>query len=1002
MKKFSFLTIVFALIVTSSVTAQQINFQGCDSLGNHRAVIGVSSKNDAVFVHIPWRRRDLHPEEINILIYDAQTDKRVKNLKRIDINREFGEIVFQPQTVPGKYFVYYMPYTQKGKYYPKVTYNPPEETASAAWLSKNKVETDYKLFPEATFVKLESKDEFNDFTRMEHIASKSEIAKLLKDNPDKSFLVFYQDRRYPIRMTSDIPKLWGMEGSIHEFTANADIGEYFSFQLGVYPLKKDLEKVRIIFSDLKGSDGKSKIPASALTCFNLEGVNWDGKPMKKTVNIKKEYMQPLWIGVDIPFDVKPLAYTGKLTVTADNSEEWYVDFTINVKDVISEDRGDNEPWKHSRLRWLNSTLAENDNLIKPYTPVTVSGKEFSILGRTIAIDNLGFPETIKSFTDYELTGFDKEGREILNGPVSFVVTEKGGGEAIWKNKKFNLVKHNSGVAAWETENISDRLLMNLKAKIEFDGYVEYLITLTATDDIEIEDIKLVIPFVPGIAKYTMGMGQEGGYCADKFEWKWDVKKNQDAIWIGDVNAGMQLRMWDENYERPLNTNFYQAKPLNMPPSWYNEGKGGFNYKRLNDEFIAKAYTGKRSLKEGEELHFNFSLLITPFKPVDTKKHFANRYYHKYFPLDSIKEYGANVVNVHHATAINPYINYPFLRPDSMKAYINEAHRKDMRVKIYYTVRELSNHAPEVFALQSLNGEVFVPRSFSKNLKSYGKNGGYSWLQEHLLDDDYIAAWYAPNVEDAAILNTGVSRWHNYYIEGLNWLVDNVGIDGLYIDDLAFDRFTMKRIRKVLAKRPAPLIDLHSANQFNYNDGFANSANLYLEHFPYIDRLWFGEYFKYENGPDYWLIEVSGLPYGLMGEMLQDGGNPYRGMIYGMTARAPWSGNPAPLWKAWDDFGINDSRMIGYWVPYCPVKTDNEDVLATVYLKEGKVMVAIASWAENETKVKLLIDWEKLDMSPDKAKIYAPEIKDFQESAELNVNDAIAIEPGKGQLMIISE
>jgi hypothetical protein len=66
------------------------------------------------------------------------------------------------------------------------------------------------------------------------------------------------------------------------------------------------------------------------------------------------------------------------------------------------------------------------------------------------------------------------------------------------------------------------------------------------------------------------------------------------------------------------------------------------------------------------------------------------------------------------------------------------------------------------------------------------------------------------------------------------------------------------------------------------------------------------------------------------------------------------------------------------------------------------MVAIASWAENETKVKLLIDWEKLDMSPDKAKIYAPEIKDFQESAELNVNDAIAIEPGKGLLMIISE
>ena len=1002
MRNFTFILILFVFSVASSVSGQQVNFDGCDSLGNHRAVVEVNAQSDAVFAHIPWRRRDSHPENINILIYDAQTGKRIKNLKRIDINREFGDIVFQPQTVPGKYYVYYMPYTQEGKYYPKVTYNPPEETAAQSWVEKNKVETGYKVFPKAKFVKLESKDEFNEFTAMEHIASKKEIAKLLKDNTDRSFLVFYQDRKFPIRMTSDIPQWWAIEGSIYEFITNTEKGEYLSFQLGVYSVKKDLENVRVTFSDLKSYDGISVIPASSLTCFNLGGIDWDGKPMTKTVNVEKGYMQPLWIGIDIPFDIKPQAYSGKLTVTADNAEDWYVNFTVNVKDRISEDRGDNEPSKHSRLRWLNSTLAENDDVIKPYTPVTVDDKTFGILGRTVTIDKLGFPETIKSFIDIELTGFDEKGRDILDGPVSFVVTEKGGKEVIWKNIKYDLIKHNSGVASWEVENASDKLQMRVKAKIEFDGYVEYLLTLTATDNVDIEDVELRVPFKSEVAKYTMGMGQEGGYCAGKFDWKWDVKKNQDAVWIGDVNAGLQLRMWDENYERPLNTNFYQAKPLNMPPSWYNVGNGGFKYERQNDGFMAKAYTGKRSLKEGEELHFNFSLLITPFKPVDTKKHFENRYYHKYMPLDSIKEYGANIVNVHHATAINPYINYPFLRPDSMKAYIDEAHRKDTRIKIYYTVRELSNHAPEIFALQSLNGEVFVPRSFSKNLKSYGKNGGYSWLQEHLLNDDYIAAWYAPNVEDAAILNTGVSRWHNYYIEGLNWLVDNVGIDGLYIDDLAFDRFTMKRMRKILGKRPNPLIDLHSANQFNYNDGFANSANLYLEHFPYIDRLWFGEYFKYENAPDYWLIEVSGLPYGLMGEMLQNGGNPYRGMIYGMTARAPWSGDPAPLWKAWDDFGITDSRMIGYWVPYCPVKTSNKNIIATVYLKDGKAMVALASWAENETKVKLLIDWDKLGISPDKAKIYAPEIKYFQDKAEYQLGGGIVIEPGKGLLLIIDE
>ena len=122
----------------------------------------------------------------------------------------------------------------------------------------------------------------------------------------------------------------------------------------------------------------------------------------------------------------------------------------------------------------------------------------------------------------------------------------------------------------------------------------------------------------------------------------------------------------------------------------------------------------------------------------------------------------------------------------MKAYIDEAHAKGLKVKIYYTVRELSNRAPELFALRSLGDEIL----------STGPGGGFSWLQEHLVSD-YIAAWFVPDLKDAAVINTGVSRWHNYYVEGLNWLVKNVGIDGLYIDDVAFDRTTMKRVRKVL-------------------------------------------------------------------------------------------------------------------------------------------------------------------------------------------------------------
>jgi hypothetical protein len=215
---------------------------------------------------------------------------------------------------------------------------------------------------------------------------------------------------------------------------------------------------------------------------------------------------------------------------------------------------------------------------------------------------------------------------------------------------------------------------------------------------------------------------------------------------------------------------------------------------------------------------------------------------------------------------------------------------------------------------------------------------------------------------------------------------------------------MKRIKRVLTQDGHPgILDLHSANQYNKNDGFNNSANLYMEHFPYLNKLWFGEYFDYEkNNPDFFLTEISGIPFGLMGEMLQDGGNPWRGMIYGMTNRMPWSDNadPRPIWKLWDDFGMKGSEMIGYWSSNCPVKTSNTKVLATVYKKQGAALVSIASWADADTKFQLLIDWKKLGIDPSKATIVAPAVTNFQNAKSYSANELIDVPKGKGLMLLV--
>jgi len=140
----------------------------------------------------------------------------------------------------------------------------------------------------------------------------------------------------------------------------------------------------------------------------------------------------------------------------------------------------------------------------------------------------------------------------------------------------------------------------------------------------------------------------------------------------------------------------------------------------------------------------------------------------------------------------------------------------------------------------------------------------------------------------------------------------------------------------------------------------------------------------------------------MGEMLQGGGNPWRGMVYGMTNRMPWSdhADPRPIWKAWDEFGIKGSRMIGYWVSHNPIKTNSKDVLATAYVKDKKVMIAIASWAQDDTRFKLNIDWKALGIDPAKAKLIAPEITNFQPASQFSLNDEIPVSKGKGWLLIL--
>ena len=976
-----------------------------DSLGNHRAVLRVDRAADAVLAHIPWRRRDQTPERVNLVVMNATTNQRVRNVLRQNINREFGDIAFEATTA-GDYYVYYLPYTGTFKSnYPKITYRAVEQTADSAWLSRTGLVTAggpaslaaNRIRPVATMIGFDAVNEFSKFTPMEYIAGASELASLREKFRGNPFLAFAEDRKNSIRMRDDIPHLWAERGAFVPFSGSAMRGESYSFQIGVWAQKGAIDLLLGYATALKRVGGGGVIPASAISSINFTGTDWSGKRFTRAVHVDSGKVQALWYYIDVPANAAPGDYEGHVALEVKAFEPRTVKLRIRVLPTLAKNHGDDAPENLTRLRWLNSQLAADDEIVAPYTPLTVAGRTISLLGRSFTFGSDGMPASIRSYFSSGNTAITTKSREILNAPIALNVMGVDGKVIPFTGTAPVIVKRSAGKVGWTATSTAAALTKQLRATLEFEGTAEYSVAIKARTRTEVKDVRFELPINTAAAKYMMGLGQKGGYRSENFHWTWDVaKKNQDAAWIGDVNAGLQFTLKDEHYVRPLNTNFYLSKPLIAPKSWANNGSGGCDIVRdstaARDRVTVSCYSGRHVIEAGDSLRFDFRLMVTPFKPLDTKGQWSTRYFHAFVPVDSAQKRGANTINVHHANRVNPWINYPFIETAAMRSYIDSAHARGMKTKIYYTVRELTDHAPEIFALRSLGDEVLSP----------GPGGGFSWLQEHL-GNDYIAAWHVPEIKDAAIVNSGVSRWHNFYIEGLNWLVKNEKIDGLYLDDVAFDRLTMKRVRRVLDRgNPGALLDLHSANQYNPRDGFASSANLYLEHFPFINRLWFGEYFDYDSRPDYWLVEISGIPFGLMGEMLEKGGNPWRGMTMGMTARLPWSGDPSPLWKVWDEFGIERGTMYGWWSGADPVTTSDPEVLATTWVIPGKgAMISLASWKGADAEVGLTIDWDRLGIPAGAARVSMPGIRNFQEAGVVQANARVTVPVGKGRIVLIS-
>lgn len=967
-----------------------------DVYGNHRLLVRADTSDTTapgVAAELPWRRQDMGLGEVDVIVV-GPSGERVRNTVAVEVTDERGRIAFEAVDGPGTYAVHYLPYAHTGKpYYPQAAYRPPTRTADPGWVHRCGLHDadGWEKLPRAETFGYEAASAVDSFAPLGFAATEEERTRLQQAHSGEGFLLFGEDRTHPLGRYRRLPARWALATPFTPLDVTADRGEFYPVQVGVYALQ-ELTDVR---GEVRG------LPFS-VRCVSTGGIDARGTAFERRVEVGAECAGALWFGVDIPEDAQPGLYEGEIAVSASGTPEHVLPLRLTIGQDVVADGGAGEPWRLARLGWLDSALAQDDEPVAPYTPVGTAaaeagGQRLTILGRTVELGPDGLPRRLVSTFTPTVTRADGPPRDVLAAPVTLDL-----GRPL-EHGPLSVDRIGPARVAWSTRAGEQDVLLCTEGELEADGFLVVRATVEATVDTEL-DVTLEVPVREEVARYAMGLGLTGRACPATYDWSWDTPtRNQDAFWLGDPAAGLQLGLRDEHYTRPLNTNYYREKPLRTPRSWAGDGSGGVRLRTSEGVRRLSAFSGPLTLRAGESRCFEFRLLLTPFKPLDPARQLSERYFHAYASPAEIAEYGANVANLHHATPPNPYINDPLLGADALRSYTEEAHRLGIRVKVYDTVRELTRHTPELPVLAALGDEIFAP----------GPGGGHAWLREHL-GGDYVPGWVAPDVGDVAVVTSGDSRWHNSYVSGIERLRRVVGVDGLYLDDVAYDRTTMKRVRKVLSASgdEPPLIDLHSCNQFREPDGFASSANLYAELLPYVDRLWLGELFDYDgsDGPDgsdgsdgsdggdpaYWLVEISGVPFGLMGEMLEGGGNPWRGLVFGMTARAPMT-DVRPLWRAFDHLRLPEAEMTGWWATGAtgtpPVRTGRDDVLATTWEGPGGTVTALASWAGEPVDV-------VLGTASGPVAAYAPAIEGFQPERRFAAGEALRVEPGRGWLVRI--
>ena len=230
----------------------------------------------------------------------------------------------------------------------------------------------------------------------------------------------------------------------------------------------------------------------------------------------------VWCGLDVPAEASPGAYRGAATLSAPGFADLRVRVDVTVLPELAERGGEDEPWNETRLKWLDSTLAQENTIVAPYTPIVVRGRQLSLLGRDIELGDTGLPVRIRTFFTEEMTSIGTSPNDVLAAPIRLVAERPDGELLELTGGAPSFSEQSPGTVRWSAESRAASLRLVAGGTLEFDGFLSYQLALTSDADIDLADVRLEMPYRPRAATYMMGLGFKGGVRPRRYDWVWKV------------------------------------------------------------------------------------------------------------------------------------------------------------------------------------------------------------------------------------------------------------------------------------------------------------------------------------------------------------------------------------------------------------------------------------------------------------------------------------------------